>query len=155
MYFGQKRVIKSSNQKISYFDSISRLTHHLPLVFKNYNLKQGVNKALPTLYCCISLLELVIKVFSKLNYWPRIRQLLWSTSFLVKACVRYLANFYFSPNDSPSKTMKHFLFHLKSSFHSRDIQIFVFPSSPLFLPVSHCFTAWSKINLQVYASSTV
>ena len=45
---------------------------------------------------------------------------------------------------------KCFLFHLKSSFRSQDIQIFVFPSSPLFLPVSHCFRAWSKINLKVY-----
>ena len=56
----------------------------------------------------------------------------------LKACVRYfLSKFYFSPNDSPSKTEKCFLFHLKSSFRSRDIQIFVFPSFPLFLPVSH------------------
>ena len=56
--------------------------------------------------------------------------------YQVKACVRYfLLNFCFSPNDSPSKTV---LFHVKSSFCSRDIQIFVFPSSPLFLPVSHC-----------------
>ena len=44
---------------------------------------------------------------------------------------------------------KCFLFHLKSSFPSRDIQIFVFPSSPLFLPVSHCFRGWSNINLIV------
>ena len=29
------------------------------------------------------------------------------------------------------------LFHLKSSYRFRDIQIFVFPSSPFFLPVSH------------------
>ena len=37
-----------------------------------------------------------------------------------KVCVRYfLANFYFSPNNSPSKTMKD-IFHLKSSFGSRD-----------------------------------
>ena len=43
-----------------------------------------------------------------------------------------------------------FLFHLKSFFRSQDIQVFVFPSSPLFLRVSHCFRAWSKINLQVY-----
>ena len=43
-----------------------------------------------------------------------------------------------------------FLFHLKSSFSSRDIQIFVFPSFPLFLSVSHCFRGWSKINLKVY-----
>ena len=34
---------------------------------------------------------------------------------------------------------KCFLFHLRSSFHSEDIQILVFPSSPLFLPVNHCF----------------
>ena len=40
-----------------------------------------------------------------------------------KAFVRYLlSNFYFSPNDSPSKTMKNvFLFHIKRSFRSRDI----------------------------------
>ena len=35
--------------------------------------------------------------------------------------------FIFSSNDGPLKTMKilKFLFHLRSSFHSRDIQIFV------------------------------
>ena len=39
--------------------------------------------------------------------------------FFVKACIQYfLSNFYFSPNDSPSKTEKCFLFHLKSSFRS-------------------------------------
>ena len=43
-----------------------------------------------------------------------------------------------------------FLFHLKSSFRSRDIQMFVFLSSPLFLPVSHCFGGCLKINLKVY-----
>ena len=26
----------------------------------------------------------------------------------------------------------------------------MFPSSPLFLPVSHCFRGWSKINFKVY-----
>ena len=67
---------------------------------------------------------------------------------LLKACVRYfLSNFYFSPNDSPSKT---FLFHLKSSFRFRDIQIFVFSSSPLFFPVSHNFSGWFKKSLKVY-----
>ena len=45
---------------------------------------------------------------------------------------------------------KCFLFHPKSSFHSWDIQIFVFLSFPLFLPVGHCFRGWSKINLKVY-----
>ena len=42
---------------------------------------------------------------------------------------------------------KCFLFHLRSSFCSRDIQIFVFPSSPLFLPIRHCFRGCSKIIL--------
>ena len=45
---------------------------------------------------------------------------------------------------------KCFLFHLKSSFPSRDIQIFVFLFFTLFLPVSHCFRGWSKINLKIY-----
>ena len=45
---------------------------------------------------------------------------------------------------------KCFLFHLKSSFRSPDIQMFVFPSSPLFSPVSHYFGGWSKKNLKVY-----
>ena len=49
-----------------------------------------------------------------------------------KACVRYfLSNF-----------IKLYSFSRYSSF--------VFPSSPLFLPVSHCFRGWSKINLKVY-----
>ena len=43
-----------------------------------------------------------------------------------------------------------FLFHLESSFRSRGIQIFVFPCSPLFLPVSHCFRGCSNINFKVY-----
>ena len=45
---------------------------------------------------------------------------------------------------------KCFLFNLKSSFCSWDIQIFVFSSSPLFFPVSHCFRRWSKKNLKIY-----
>ena len=50
--------------------------------------------------------------------------------------------FIFSPNDSHSET-----FHLKSSFRFRDNQIFVFPSSFLFLPVGHhCFRAYDIIN---------
>ena len=52
----------------------------------------------------------------------------------IKACVRYfLSNFYFSLNDSPSKTMKNvFLFHRKSSFRFRDIQFFVIFSLPFY-----------------------
>ena len=62
----------------------------------------------------------------------------------------FLTNLYFSVNDNTSKTMTCFLFHLKSSFHFGDIQVFVFTSSPLFLLVTHCFLAWSKINVKVY-----
>ena len=42
------------------------------------------------------------------------------------------------------------LFHLKSSFCSQDIQFFVFSSSSLFFPVSHCFRGWFKRNLKIY-----
>ena len=69
-------------------------------------------------------------------------------SFNFRACVCYfLSNFYFSPIDSPSKPSKCFLFHLKSSFRSRNIQIFVFLSSPVFFFVSHCLNGWSMKNL--------
>ena len=69
-------------------------------------------------------------------------------SKLFKACVYFLANFYFSLSDSPSKTVKNiFLFYLKSSFHSRDIQIFVF-NLPLFFPLS-------VITLEVHPRKTL
>ena len=49
--------------------------------------------------------------------------------------------FIFLPNDSPSKTAKNlFSFHLKSSFRSLDIQIFV-----IFPPHYHTF----QIHMQV------
>ena len=71
---------------------------------------------------------------------------------LFKACVYYFHQIsIFSPNDSPSKNYeKYFLFHLKSSFPSWDIQFFVFLSFPHFLPAGHCFKGWSKINLKVH-----
>ena len=69
----------------------------------------------------------------------------------IKGCVHYfLRNVYFSPNGSPSKTIKDVFYFIWSFFGSRDIRFVVFPPSPLFLPVSHCLRAWSKINLQVY-----
>ena len=76
----------------------------------------------------------------------------WHCFSVIKAFVYYFfIIFCFSPKDSPSKTMKNFfLFHLKISFHSQDIQIFVFLSFSHLLPVSHCFRACSKINLKVY-----
>ena len=58
--------------------------------------------------------------------------------------------FYFHQMIVLKNYKKCFLFHLKSSFHARDIQICGFSSSSLFLPVSHCFTCWSKNNLKVY-----
>ena len=43
-----------------------------------------------------------------------------------------------------------FLFNLKNYFPSQAIQVFVFQSSPLYLPVTQCFRAWSKINIKFY-----
>ena len=57
---------------------------------------------------------------------------------------------FFSLNDSTSKSMKNAIFSSKNYFFSKDIQIFVFPFSPLFLPVRHCFRERSKIYLKVY-----
>ena len=69
--------------------------------------------------------------------------------FSFKACVRYFfLNLFFIKWQSFKNYERYFLFHLKSSFHSQDIQIFLFPPSPIFLPVSHCLRAWSKINLK-------
>ena len=48
-----------------------------------------------------------------------------------------------------------FLFNLKSSSRSLDIQIFVFSSSPLFVPGSHCFRRWSKKNHKIYVINSL
>ena len=61
-------------------------------------------------------------------------------------CLLFYQIFIISPNDSTSKTAKCFLFHLKGSFHSQNIQIFVFLSFHLFLPVAHCFRGWSELT---------
>ena len=50
-----------------------------------------------------------------------------------KACVR----FFFTKSQPLNNYKKRFLFHLSSSFPYQDAQIFVFPSSPLFLSVNH------------------
>ena len=68
---------------------------------------------------------------------------------MVQACVCYfLSKFYFSPNDSPSKTMKNVFISSKKLFSSSRYSNFCI--SPLFLPVSHCFRGWLKINLEVF-----
>ena len=71
-------------------------------------------------------------------------------TILFKACLCYfLSNFYFFTKWQPFKNYeKCFLFHLKCTFHSWDIHIFVYLSFPFFLPAGHCFKGWSKINLK-------
>ena len=66
----------------------------------------------------------------------------------VKVCLFYFL--FFTKWWPFKKYWKCLLLHLKSSFHSRDFQVFVFPSSPLFLLVDHCFRGWLKKNLKVY-----
>ena len=67
-----------------------------------------------------------------------------------KDSVRFFSFFFFTKWQPLNNYKKCFLFHLKSSFQSRDFQNFVFPSSPLFFPVSHWLKGWLKINLKVY-----
>ena len=59
---------------------------------------------------------------------------------------RYL---FFHQMTALQKPQKCFLFHFKSNFCSRGIQI-CFSIFPLFLPVSHCFRGWLKITLKNY-----
>ena len=47
--------------------------------------------------------------------------------------------FFFQQMIADPNYKKCFLFPLKNFFRSRDIQIFVFLSSTLFLPIGHCF----------------
>ena len=74
------------------------------------------------------------------------------TKFVLKACVRYFfcQIFIFNQMIALQKLWKMFLISSKNSFCSRDIQIFVFPSSHLFVPVSHSLGGWPKLNLKVY-----
>ena len=74
----------------------------------------------------------------------------------LKACVRYFYQYFnISPNDSPSKTEKYFLFHQKSSFSSRDIQICVYSSSPLFSLSAIALEVDSREILKFMTSSAV
>ena len=70
---------------------------------------------------------------------------------MVKACIHYfLTNFYFSLNDSPSKTMKDVFISYKKLFSFSRYSNFCISIFPLFLTDSHCLRAWSKTNLKVY-----
>ena len=70
--------------------------------------------------------------------------------FKARVCY-FISKCYFSPNDSPSNTMKNvFLFHFKKLFSFARYVDFYISVFPLFTPVSHCFRGWSKINLKAY-----
>ena len=69
----------------------------------------------------------------------------------IKACVCYfLRNFYSSPNDSPSKTMKDVFYFIEKAVFVLEIFKYLYCHLPLFLSVSHCLRAWFKINRKVY-----
>ena len=55
----------------------------------------------------------------------------------VKACVSYfLSNFYFSPNDSPSKTMKNVFYFIEKALLVLKIFKFFYFRLPLFFSLS-------------------
>ena len=72
----------------------------------------------------------------------------------IKGCVRYIFcySFYFTKRKPLKNDEKCFLFHVKSSFRSRGIKFFVFPSSPHFCPVGHCRRSWLKITLKFHGA---
>ena len=54
-----------------------------------------------------------------------------------KDCVRYfLSNFYFSPNDSPSKNMKNVFYFIEKAFSVLEIFKFLYFRLPLFFSLS-------------------
>ena len=82
---------------------------------------------------------------NKKSFWSEIKSIFhhFQGLWVAKNCFR--------PESVPLNNYeKRFLFHLKTSFHSRDIQIFVFPTSPKIFPVSHWLRGWFKINNKVY-----
>ena len=72
--------------------------------------------------------------------------------YIFKACVRYfLLNFYFSPNDNPSKTMKNVFYFIKKALFVLNILKFLYFRLLLFFFfVCHCLRGWSKKNLKIY-----
>ena len=80
---------------------------------------------------CMRTIAQNIRSANNCTYWQK-RSLLQSLCLLFSSI--------FLTKLQPFKNYKKcFLFYLKSSFRSRDIQIFVFLSFLLFLPVDHCF----------------
>ena len=95
--------------------------------------------------------EILIWRFFPLKYLYRvpIKSFLWQAFLKLEFAIFYQI-FIFHQMIALLKLWKNFFFHLKSPFRSRDIQMFVFMSSPLFLSFSHCFRGFSKLNLKVY-----
>ena len=106
--------------------------------------------------CCCSKFSMCKNIFlstkiAKLNLCGFISYLCRKSAISKLVSATFYQIFIFHHMIALQNYEKNFLFHLKSSFPSRDIQIFVFPSSPLFLTVSHShFRSCSKINLKVY-----
>ena len=99
-------------------------------------------------FVCVSLvnkkLNLLIPMFSNHDiyiYVCSMKQVEEDTFLLIiKACARYfLSNFYFSSNDSPSKTMKNgFYLILKALFVPEIFKSLYFCLPHFFFCVSHC-----------------
>ena len=79
-----------------------------------------------------------------------LRKFLATESPLKLASAIFYQIFIFHQMEALQKLWKMFFISSKRLFCSRDIQIFLSLSSPLFLLVSLCFRCWSKINLKVY-----
>ena len=103
-----------------------------------------------TVFLCLCIVATFLLIVFPINF----RRAPHRISCPVKAqslCPLFFIKFLFFTKWYPFKNYeKCILFHLKSSFRSRVIQIFVYASFPYFLPVSHCFRSWFKKNLKVY-----
>ena len=138
------------------------IKHILKLVFHNYALQVTVSSCRVSYNKCLekiatfsfSAMFKYTKIVRIKSISLQIQQILLSywrfLSLLKLVSTIFFQIFIFHQMIALQNYEKCFLFHLKSSFRSRDIQFFVFPSSPLFFPVSRCFGGWSKKNLKVY-----
>ena len=90
-------------------------------------------------------------LFKCLNWDASQRIIFILQTHSVKACVRYLlTNFYFLPNDGPSKTMKDVFYFIKKIPFVLEKFKFLYFHLPLFFFLSDIALDWSKINLKVY-----
>ena len=64
-------------------------------------------------------------------------------------CPIFFNTFFYHQMIVLQKLWKIFFILSKKLFSFSRYSFFLFPASPLFVPVGHCFRAWSKINLKV------